>query len=334
MRNTRYKTHEIALKAGVSAATVSRAINHPELLKEESLNRIKSTMQEMGYDVDEIFNKSLNSKTVILINCPQGTNPFYEEVLAGVISSAESNGYYTLLNYSSLNEGNISDFINMLLLAKVKGLITLSQLSVPILEKLDAVIPVVQCCEFNENAHLPYVSIDDYQASRNAVKYLIAAGRRRIAFLNGPRNFKYSRERLRGFLDVLADEDIQIPDEWIIHVPEIDYQMADTMIGRILSTDVRPDAVFASSDVLAAAVVNHAVYSNLKVPEDLMVVGFDNISLCQVVRPSLTSVNQPKHKLGFTACEMLHEKLTGRTPKVSEVLLSTELVIRGSTEHE
>lgn len=333
MRNTRYKTHEIAKKAGVSPASVSRAVNHPELLSEDSLEKIKSTMEEMGYDLNEIFQLRVNSKEIILINCPQGTNPFYEEVINGVISSADSNGYYTLLNYTELNENNIDDFLNMLQLAKVKGLIALSQLSVEILYKINAVVPVVQCCEFNDMAKLPYVSIDDYVAAKNAVKYLIAAGRKKIAFLNGPKHYKYARERLRGFLDALAEEKLSVPEEWIMHVPEIDYQMADTLISRILADDNKPDAVFAASDVLAAAVVNHAVYSDIKVPEDLMVIGFDNIALCQIVRPSLTSVNQPKHKLGFTACEMLHEKLKGKSLKVSEVLLSTELVIRGSTEH-
>ncbi len=331
MRNTRYKTHEIAKLAGVSPASVSRAINHPELLSEESLEKIKSTMKEMGYDLDEIFNKE--PKEIILINFPHGTNPFYEEVIEGITSSADSNGYYTLLNYTRLDENNIEDFIKMVKVAKVKGIITLSQVPSDLLYMINAVVPVVQCCEFNERSTLPYVSIDDYMAAKNAVKYLIASGRKKIAFLNGPKRYKYSRERLRGFLDALADDDISIPDEWIMHVPHIEYQMADTLISRVLSDDNKPDAVFAASDVLAAAVVNRAVYSDLKVPDDLMVIGFDNISLCQVVRPSLTSVHQPKHKLGFTACEMLHEKIKGKTLKVNEVLLSTELVIRGSTEH-
>ena len=332
MRNTRYKTHEIAKLAGVSPASVSRAINHPELLSDESLEKIKSTMHEMGYDLDEIFNKE--PKEIILINFPHGTNPFYEEVIEGIISSADSNGYYTLLNYTRLDENNIEDFIKMVKVAKVKGIITLSQVPSDLLYMINAVVPVVQCCEFNERSTLPYVSIDDYMAAKNAVKYLIASGRKKIAFLNGPKRYKYSRERLRGFLDALSDDDISIPDEWIMHVPHIEYQMADTLISRILSDDNKPDAVFAASDVLAAAVVNRAVYSDLKVPDDLMVIGFDNISLCQVVRPSLTSVHQPKHKLGFTACEMLHEKIKGKTLKVNEVLLSTELVIRGSTEHQ
>ena len=107
MRNTRYKTHEIAKQAGVSPASVSRAINHPELLSGESLEKIRTTMQSMGYDVNEIF--QTDSKEIILINCSQGTNPFYEEVLDGVISSAECNGYYTLLNYTELDENNIED---------------------------------------------------------------------------------------------------------------------------------------------------------------------------------------------------------------------------------
>jgi LacI family repressor for deo operon, udp, cdd, tsx, nupC, and nupG len=222
----------------------------------------------------------------------------------------------------------------MLRVAKVKGIITLSQVPSELLYMINAVVPVVQCCEFNERSTLPYVSIDDYMSAKNAVKYLIASGRKKIAFLNGPKRYKYSRERLRGFLDALAEDNITIPDEWIMHVPHIEYQMADTLISRVLSDDNKPDAVFASSDVLAAAVVNRAVYSDLKVPDDLMVIGFDNISLCQIVRPSLTSVHQPKHKLGFTACEMLHEKIRGKTLKVNEVLLSTELVIRGSTEHQ
>ncbi len=132
---------------------------------------------------------------------------------------------------------------------------------------------------------------------------------------------------------LLSQERISIPDEWIMNVPQLDYQMAVTMISRVLADDNKPDAVFAASDVLAAAVVNHAVSSGIRVSDDLMVIGFDNISLCQIVRPALTSVNQPKQKLGFTACEMLHKKLKGKNLKANKILLQTELVIRGSTEH-
>lgn len=334
MRSTKYRTNDIAKEAGLSPATVSRAINHPELVKESTREKIRKVMAAMGYKVEEIFangGSGSAAQQVLLINVPAGANPFYEKVIEGAFSSASNHGFQIVLNYAELNAATIGDFVGLIKTSQIRGVITLAQLPVEILNAIESIVPVVQCCEFNEDSSLPYVSIDDFKAAENAVRYLLSAGRRRIALMNGPRGFKYSRLRLAGFKHALEEAGIEIPRQWIVHVPEIDYQMAEAQAARLFSGDIIPDAVFAASDVLAAAVINYAIEKGLTVPKDVMIIGFDNILLCKIVRPNLTTVRQPKHELGFTASEMLIERIRGRPLTQSQVILPTELIVRKST---
>ena len=341
MRSTKYRTNDIAKKAGLSPATVSRAINHPELVKEATRAQIRKVMADMGYKVDEIFaaaqagaqarNAAGAAQQVLLINVPPGANPFYEKVIEGAFSSASNHGFQIMLNYTELNAATIDAFVGLIKTSQIRGVITLAQLPVEILNAIESTVPLVQCCEFNEDSPLPYVSIDDFAAAENAVRYLLSAGRRRIALMNGPRGFKYSRLRLSGFKHALKGAGIEIPPQWIVHVPGIDYQMAQAQAARLFSGNPIPDAVFASSDVLAAAVINFAIEKGLSVPQDVMIIGFDNILLCKIVRPNLTTVRQPKHELGFTASEMLIERIKGRPLTNTQVILPTELIVRRST---
>ena len=122
-----------------------------------------------------------------------------------------------------------------------------------------------------------------------------------------------------------------VPSSWIVNFPEIRYTMAYSIVTQLLASENRPNAIFAASDVHAAAIINAAKHYNIRIPNDLMVIGFDNIDLCQITRLTITSFNQQKQQLGFTACEILVENIlsSGLTPH--SMRLSTELVIREST---
>ena len=325
------RTSDIARLAGVSPATVSRVINHRELVKRDTINAVLNAMKQLGIELPNLEAYNQNDKRIILVNCPTGTNPFYEEVLEGAASSTTAHGYDLILNYDILNQGSLDNFISLVKKINVSGIILLSTLDSDLLDKLNSVVPVVQCCEFNKESDLPFVSIDDFEAARGAVRYLTSAGRNKIAFINGPMSYKYAKERLEGFRTAMDEANLSVPSSWILHVPQINYDMAYTLVLQLLRSDPRPNAVFAASDVLAAAVVNAARKSGLKVPDDLMAIGFDNIPLCQMVRPTLTSINQPKFRLGYTACEILIETVQGIHPVPRSTLLPTELIIREST---
>ena len=322
---------DIAKEAGVSPATVSRVINHRELVNEETLDIVESAMRKLGYYAAAPSTSQKSKKKILLLNCPQGSNPFYEEVLSGAIASANSHDYYLVLNYDSAATRSFEEFQGLIRGVNASGVILLNQMPEPMLSRINNLTPVVQCCEYNPESALPYVSIDDFSAAQQATNYLIAAGRNKIAFLNGPQKYKYAKERLRGYRYAMEAASLSIPPSWNIQIPEINYDMAYTVVSQLLSSEQRPNAFFAASDVLATAIINAARRYHLRVPEDIMVIGFDNISICQMVRPSITTVNQPKFQLGYTACEILIELISNPGSQPKSMMLATELIVREST---
>lgn len=326
---SKIRTNDVAKICGVSPATVSRVINHRDQVKTSTIQRVETAMEKLGYDITSLQQQTVSNK-VILMNCPQSDNPFYETIINGTQTSAEANGYHLLLYYNSINKNNILDFMSLLKTVNASGVILLSRLSTSILNEIRSKVPIIQCCEYNDEAQIPYVSIDDKLSAYNAVQFLINAGRNKIAFINGPKNYKYALERYAGYRQALEENHIFVPSSWITSVPKIDYQMSTTIIRQLLSREDKPNAIFAVSDTIAAAAINTARHMGIHIPDDIMVIGFDDTFVCQIVRPSITSVSQPRFQMGYTACEMLIEFLNEHYVNQQKVMLPTELIVRES----
>ena len=331
MKDKKITIEQIAEKAGVSVATVSRAYNHPEKVRKSTLENIRLSIKELKFanvsDVSEPSSKA----ALIIVNLPKIGNPFYSDILQGIRNSADLHHYHVLINHDSLNPSSAEMFCIMLKTVQAAGVLTLGYLDQEVLEKINYITPVVQCCEFNREAALPYVSIDDYAAACSAVEYLIASGKQKIAFLSGPQHCKYASERYRGFCDTMKKHGLSFPSAWVSFLPDINYDMAFSAAGQILSSSLKPDAFFTSSDIQAAGVVRAALKKGLSIPEELSVIGFDNINLSSIMVPTITTVNQPKFQLGFAAGELLHETIMTPGLSYKTLLLDTELIIREST---
>lgn len=330
MPKDRPSTAQVAQRAGVSPATVSRYLNHRELLSDATAAKVEAAIRELGGDPSTNERRALKTRPCILVNCPLGRNPFYEEVIRGIISSANLRGFDVLVDYSYLNDASIVGFERTMRQTKAVGVVTLAQLPVRLIQSIANVAPVVQCCEYNPNADALYVSIDDYAAARSVVEFLVGAGRTKIALLNGPEEFKYARERRRGYLAAMQELGLEVPSDWLMQVPGIDYDLAFTMVGMLVVSGEMPDAIFCASDVFAAAAINAARRNHVHVPEDLMVVGFDDLTICKISRPTITSVSQPRMQLGYTAAELLAVLIANPTAAQRSVILPTELVVRES----
>ena len=329
---SRLPVGRIARLAGVSPATVSRAINHQELVQAETLQKIMVAMEELGLKPSPamILDKNIHEKKIIALNMVRDSNPFYSEILRGIESSAKNHGYEVIHTASLLRKQDISDYIHLMERIRISGLITLNRIGTEELDVLNAHFPVIQCSEYNDDSAVPYVSIDDKAAVKQAVNFLISAGRNKIALLNGPISTRYARQRQEGFLEAMEAAALHVPKSWLIHVPGIDYDMAYTSASQLMKSDSRPNAILGVSDVLALAAMNAAWRYRLRIPGDVMVVGFDNIPLCRMVRPAITSVAQPTFQLGFAACENLIADIDHPGSVASATILATELIIRGS----
>ncbi|MDD2993858.1 MAG: substrate-binding domain-containing protein, partial [Pygmaiobacter sp.] len=156
-------------------------------------------------------------------------------------------------------------------------------------------------------------------------------GRNKLAFICGPQNYKYSRERKAGFLEVLQRYHLSVPQNWVVQMPDNNYDLAYSALCHLLSSPEIPNGIFACSDVYATAVIRAARRYALQVPADIMVVGFDNVDLAVMTTPSLTTISQPRYQMGYTACNLLLERLNDANAEVKSMLLETELIVREST---
>ena len=329
---------QVADMAGVSIATVSRFINNSASVKNKTGERIMEAITALNYPLpSEFVTPTLTArdrKKIITVNIPSISNPFYNAVLKGIQAAALRHEYHMIVNVQHLDMTTLPIFLNLVDTIDSCGAITLNAMNTELFELLYNKIPFVQCCEFTENQdRVSYTSIDDVQAAKKVTEYLLSTGRKKIGFLSGPMRYKYARHRLNGFTQTLEASGIPIHSEWIIKLPELDFDMAVSSVQQLMLQPDHPNAIFAVSDVLAAAVIRACRIAGLTVPEDVVVSGFDNIDISQAISPAITTINQPKYQLGYMACELLIEKLNNPQAQAKQITLNTDLIIRESTQN-
>lgn len=321
MNNKEISIQKVAERANVSIATVSRVLNNKDGVKKETSNKVYEAIAELGYQIKE------NWKHLIILNLPNISNPFYHEITKGVQASASRNGYKVLINISD-KENVAADIAGVAESENAAGVIILNNMSLEELKIIKRKTRVVQCCDYCENSDVPYVSIDEDKAMRSAMDYIVANGKRKIALINGSRKYKYAQDRLKNYMRYIKESTLAFRGEWVAEMPEVDYDLAVSVISQILKSENRPDAILAISDVYAAAAVKAAKSAGLEIKKDLVVVGFGNIDISRMCIPPITTINQPKYEIGCNACELLIKTIKNPFMKHKNILLDTELIIR------
>lgn len=324
---------DVALAAGCSTATVSRALANPEKVSEATRQRVAHAIAEVGY-VPNVAARNLRraeSRTIVTL-LPDISNPFFSEIINGMEEVAHQAGYQVLIGDCERDPGRAEAYFNLLPTNQADGIILLtSDIPRALVSHADARAdaPLVMACEFFSDVDLPTVAIDNYQASAHAIDYLVSLGHARIASVSGPVGNPICRERTRGYHDALAARGLSNS----ARVVEGDfgfrsgYQQGMTLLDGM---EPRPSAIFCHSDEMAIGVLKAARQLGIGVPEELSVVGFDNIGFSEYCEPELTTVSQPRHEIGQQAMRMLLSLLAGEAV-VRRQTLSTQLIVRKST---
>lgn len=324
---------DVAKHSNVSVATVSRALNQPELLREETLRRVRKAMRDTGFQdgaLDPSLKESCEANKLFLVVVPNLQNLFYSKLIDGISDSALRQDTKCLI-YQTSSSFQSEALFSMVELLHPSGLILLDPaLDAEKLTKLDAIVPIVQCAEYLPECNVSYVSVDDYSATKSLIELMISKGRRRIVLLNGPARFKYARQRKAGYLAALEDAGIPADESLMIHLPDISYAAAFAVMAQLLSSSSPPDSCFAVSDVLAAAAVKAVKRAGWSIPTDFSVAGFDNTYLSTLCDPAITTISQPAYQLGYVAGELLAERIANPNAAPGQLLLDTELIIRES----
>lgn len=320
----------IAERAGVSIATVSRIINDTGRVAPATRQKVLQAIRDLEYDSALKCPAPVYRSILALV--PDFVNPFYANIIDGIQQTAHDNDFEVFLMPTKDSYPNTGYLVNLIKKEGFSGVLWLS--STPPVELLSIIshhCPIVMCCEYPEDYPCSYVSIDDISAAFRAVNYLISTGCRKIGFVNCSLKYKYARHRREGYLRALNSAGLEYDPALYVSIPTIDYTLAYSAVLQTLNTGPVPDAFFTCSDVYAAATINAAQHLGIRVPEDLSVIGFDNIETSRMTLPAITTIAQPGFQIGQQAGSLLVEKILNPELHDRHMLLSTELVIRDST---
>lgn len=323
---------DIAKRAGVSKATVSRVLNSKPDVDESTRQRIFGIIQETGY-APRVTAVSLATGRTHLIGllAPSLSRPYSLEIIQGVAEGVEESEYELVLYTTSLAEKNQELFVEVLSNGLTDGLVVL--LPRDGLHNLahlrTARMPVVLIDHRGMAAGLPSVTVANRKAAYEACQYLIGLGHRRVGFIAGLLDFGCSRDRLEGYRCALDEAGLDASPD-LVKIGDFSLASGYARTMELLAGTPRPTAIFCSNDEMANGALRAVRAAGLRVPGDVSVLGFDDVPLAALTVPPLTTVRQPLRAMGRKAVEMVFRQLEGGTIDPFEVELQTELVIRES----
>jgi LacI family transcriptional regulator len=325
---------DVAQAADVSITTVSHVINGTRHVSDELRLRVLKAMTELDYRPN-VLARSLRlgqTKTVGLI-VPDNSNPFFAEMARTIEDVGYNNGYSVILCNTDGNPEKQESYVRMLATKRVDGVIFVSaggsEMDPQYL--VDEGIHVVIVDRDVPNVPADIVLVDNEQGGYQATRYLIDLGHRRIACVTGPFELTPSAQRTDGYRRALREAAIDLNQAYVVG-GDFQSQSGEAALARLLALDQRPTALFACNDMMAIGVVRAARQFGLTVPDDLSVVGFDDIPLAEVISPALTTVAQPLADMSRIASDLLIQRMQGRavSPEWQRIVLTTKLIVRDS----
>ena len=327
---------DVAEKAGVSIATVSRVVNQiPGHYNSETKKRIVKTIESLNYQPNLIARSLRNNKTQTVGFMVPELQPFFAEILKGVQFVAKKKGYSIVLCDTDYDPRQEAAYVDSLLERRVDGGIFTSGMiqSEHILRLKEQGIPIVLIEKFTTDPDIPGVLIDNISAARKAVKYLIELGYRDIGFISAPVEMVPFKDRFEGYKRALHENmipynssNVHIKDNIGRESLKDGYQLME----RIIRQGNYPRAFFIVSDTLAIGAMKAIRDSGMKVPDDIAIVGFDDIEMASFCEPPLTTMAQPKYEMGVKGMELLVKAMSGVRLRKKEIKLEVELVVRES----
>ncbi|MFS2224225.1 LacI family DNA-binding transcriptional regulator [Pantoea sp. B65] len=321
---------KIARLAGVSVATVSRVLNNIDTVKPDNRQRVLAAIKASNYQPNLLARQLRTARSgMLLVMVSNISNPFCADVVQGIEAEAEKNGYRILLCNSGSDIVRSQSSLQLLSGKMVDGVISMDALStLPELQNLIGDAPWVQCAEYDDASSVSTVGINDIEASRFIIDYLLQQGRQRIAMINHDLSYKYANLREKGYRDLLQEQGNSYCQ--IRYAEKLNYESGKAETAHLLSCEPRPDAIFAVSDTLAAGALSAIAAAGLNVPDDIAVVGFDGTELGFITTPQLTTIEQPTTEIGKQAVSLLLRKINDPQSKPEKSILAWRFVQRAS----
>ncbi|MDI5974842.1 LacI family DNA-binding transcriptional regulator [Amycolatopsis magusensis] len=329
--SSRVTIRDVAERAGVSVATVSKVLNQRYGVAATTSARVRSVIEELGYEASLVAQSLRNHRTNVIGILVADLEPFSTELLKGAADAIRGSGF-ELVVYSAGGRTDDQAGWERRYLSRLSGTLVDGALLVTPAASLEPRegTPVVAVDPHTGSAELPTIDSDNLSGAQLAVEHLLGLGHRRIALLKGRPDLQSAHLRETGYRRALAAAGVPV-DENLVQVGAYDPEVSAASARLLLDSPDRPTAVFAANDLSAIATVEVANELGLRVPEDLSVVGFDNIPESVLCVPPLTTVEQPIREMGRRAIQLLIPLINGEQPEPTHVTLDTRLVVRQST---
>ena len=323
--------HDVAKTAGVSVSTVSRVLNDKGDVADETYERVKKVIDELGY-ASSLAARGMRSRRINVIGLimPDVSSPYCNEVMRGVnkviagldydliiYTTGDVHKYHTAdkeRQYVTLLNGNITDGVIMV---------------TPVATSFSTHAPVVEIDPNNESPECPGIIANNREGALTAMNYLTGLGHHRIGFITGRLELVSACQRLEGYKDGLCAAGIPYDGE-LVQVGDYTYEVAVECARELLRLENRPTAIFAASDATAWGVYRAAEEAGIRIPEDLSVIGFDNLPASACLQPGLTTIDQFVSEMGTLATEMVVKLVKGDAIEYKLHKIPTQLVVRGS----
>ncbi len=327
---------DVALAAGVSLGTVSNVLNRPDKVRAATRDRVERVMRELGFVRNEsarlLRAGRSNTAGYVMLDV---TNPFFADVAAGMESAVEEAGVSLFLCNSDQRPERELAYLSRLEQGRVLGiLITPVDPWAPVLDETRRRgTPLVIVDRTRNDTDWCSVSVDDELGGREGVQHLLDLGHRRIAFVGGPTRLGQVRDRRAGALQAIAGAGL--PEDHLVDIATDALTVAQGMgaAERIvgMATRSRPTAAFCANDLVALGMLQRCVSLGLSVPDDLALVGYDDIDFAAAAAVPLTSVRQPRREMGREAAELLVDEAANPDHEHRQIVFTPELVARAST---
>lgn len=323
---------DVARRAGVAVATVSRVLNNRGYISEKTRQKVYAAMDELGYRPNEIARALQKKRSFTLgLIVPTVKHPFFGALVHEIERVVANRGYKLMLTHSLMEKEKEAEYIDLLRRHRVDGILLGSHtLEVSVFRNVR--LPLVTF-DRRIGKMIPFISPDNYTGGRLATEHLIERGAQKIIYLSGPLSFDMlSNQRYQAYVDVLrVHGKTPIVYEFNFQAFEspVEGIYGDTII-RLFHEHPDVDGIFANADVLAYAALHVAQRLGRKVPEDVKIVGFDDLFLSQIVFPPLTTIRQPISAMAERAVEVLERQIAGESVEIEHVF-PVDLIVRETT---
>jgi LacI family transcriptional regulator len=336
-KHTETTIHDIAQKLNISASTVSRALNDNPLISEKTRKKIKETAEKMGYRPNILAASFRTKKTnTIGIIVPLINRHFFSSVISGIEDIAYNQGFTVTISQSNDNFEKETKIAKTLFNNRVDGLIVSIGMETTTFDHLklfsERKIPLVFFDRVVDEIEAHKIVVDDFGGAFRVTQHLIENGAKKIAHIGGPLNLKIYSKRKEGFLQAMRENGLLVNDSMIIH-NSLRKDDGIEAIQQLIKNNPQIDAIFCANDTTALSAIIYLKSVGIKIPDDIMIMGFSNEPFSEVVTPSISTVKQPGFLMGQKAAELIIQQINSskQPDKFETIIMPTELIIREST---